>query len=271
MRRTALLITAVVVAILLAGGVALAVTPTKQCRAGSRVCYGTTGDDVIFGTNRADTIKARAGRDTVYGKGAGDYILGQDDADILYGDQGKDTLNEGPNPDTEYGVSCGGTGNDKLVESAGQDQYAFQPNWGHDVISGQGEEVLNDGFRFDGLCFPEPLVSADLTINFTSGKVFETSATSFNLSPNTVKWTPGVIEFVYSGSGNDTITGKFGDNEVVHGENGNDIIDVSGDPLQSDFVDCGDGTDTLTRDLNDTVYVNPSTSQSTCETDTVVP
>ena len=62
-----------------------------------------------------------------------------------------------------------------------------------------------------------------------------------------------MIEFIYSGPGNDTITGDA-DYNNAHGEDGADNIDVSGD-LQSDFVSCG-GNPTTGDGVTDTVKVD---------------
>jgi hypothetical protein len=115
----------------------------------------------------------------------------------------------------------------------------FTPDWGHDVISGQVDDELIDIVRFDGACGVSSTVSTGLTVKFASGRAFETSAGSFKLSPNTVQWTPEVMEAVFTGSGNDTVT-KDGQYNNVHGEEGADTINLSGDPTSgADFVSCG--------------------------------
>jgi Ca2+-binding RTX toxin-like protein len=256
-RKTILLLGLMATVLAVAGGVALAATP-KQCEVGV-TCLGTGGDDLITGTSSADTIKARAGHDEVNSLAGADYVLGQDGIDYLKGGRGKDTLNGGSSPEA-YDNSCGGTGADTLAEGAGYDMYGFEPNWGRDVISGQMNDGFTDLLKFDGACGASS-VSAGLTVRFASGRAFETSAGSFNLSPNAVQWTPGVMEGVYTGSGNDTITGDGAFNSV-HGEAGADTINLSGD-LTSDFVSCGntgasgpntDGAaDVVTVDSADTV------------------
>ncbi len=262
MSKTVLLLASMAVALVLVSGVALAAT-TIECTVGT-TCLGTSGDDEITGTTEADRIKARAGNDTAYGLGGRDKIFGQDGIDSLYGGARNDTLNGGSG-DIDYDNLCGGAGNDTLVESAGYDRYMFPENWGRDVISSPSPE---DGSRPDLVTFnagcPEfSPVSADLTINFATGEAFETDAGQFSLSPNTVSLAPGAIEILYSGSGNDTITGDGGYNNV-HTGNGNDTIDVSGDAGVGDFLDCGAGIDTVTKDADD----NTATFNN-CETVTV--
>src|SRR5215218_8357072 len=140
MRRTILLLTAVAVAILLAGGVALAKN-ISCARQGGNVCVGTNNADTITGTNRADTIKARGGNDTVLARGGKDKIFGGDGFDgLLDGGLGNDTLNAGPSAAGGFDYLTGGFGDDKLVESPGVDRYIFEPGWGQDTITGNGDQ-----------------------------------------------------------------------------------------------------------------------------------
>jgi hypothetical protein len=119
MRRTALLITAMAVAILVAGGVALAKTISCAKQDG-RVCLGTNNADVITGTNKADIIKARGSGmqvDQVMARGGRDKVFGGDGADHLFGGGGSDTLNGGPNLTTP-------TDSDFLAGEAGNDTWS---------------------------------------------------------------------------------------------------------------------------------------------------
>jgi Ca2+-binding RTX toxin-like protein len=75
-RRVTLLITAMGVAMLLASGVALAVT-----------FDGTDRDDMFVGTDGPDDIRGRAGNDNLSGAGGIDRVRG---------DGGNDTLSGGP-------------------------------------------------------------------------------------------------------------------------------------------------------------------------------
>ena len=132
------------------------------------------------------------------------------------------------------------------------------------ISSPSAEDGFTDLINFNAGCGGLP-VDADLTINFATGEAFETSAGSFELSPNTLSWTPGEVELLYSGSGIDTITGD-GEYNNVHTGDDNDTIDVSGDPGTGDFVDCGNGTDTVTKDADD-----DTATFNNCETVTVLP
>src|SRR5215212_10296685 len=68
MRKTLLLLTTMSLALLLAGGVALAATVT--CQVGV-VCKGTSSDDTMTGTNKNDTINGLGGVDSISADSAG--------------------------------------------------------------------------------------------------------------------------------------------------------------------------------------------------------
>lgn len=249
MRRTAILAGAMAMLIFLVGGVALAKNISCPNR-DNGLCLGTNGDDTLTGTNRADTIKARGGFDTVNARGGKDRVSGGDRGDLLEGGTGNDTLNGGANLDNELEGLIGGPGNDTLVESAGPDRHVFGAGWGRDQITGGAgtQPSFNDDVCFN--CGPSP-VTTGLTIDLAAGQAFETTAGS--AGPNTVTWTPGVIEHAFGGVGADAITGSTLDN-VVYGFAGADSINVAGDG-GGDSVNCGSDSapDTVTRDAGDTL------------------
>jgi len=236
MRRTAILVGAMAMLIVLVGGVALARSiscPNKD----NRLCVGTNQADTMAGANRMDTIKARGGNDTVTARGGKDIVNGGDGGDFL----------------------DGGTGNDTLAESPGPDRYGFLTDWGQDRITGDGDQLpLRDN---DGLCFACGTgVNAPLAINLAAGTATD--------GTNNVTWdaaTEPFIEDVTGGSAGDNIVGSRRAN-VVSGFNGADTINVSGDPTTaSDFVSCGDGdgdTDTVTKDPGDQLHQNCTSSDT---------
>ena len=252
MRRTAILVGAMAMLIVLVGGVALARSiscPNKD----NRLCVGTNQADTMAGANRMDTIKARGGNDTVTARGGKDIVNGGDGGDFLDGGTGNDTLNGGPNPDNTNEFLDGATGNDTLAESPGPDRYGFLTGWGQDRITGDGDQLpLRDN---DELCFACGTgVNAPLAINLAAGTATD--------GTNNVTWdaaTEPFIEDVTGGSADDNIVGSRRAN-VVSGFNGADTINVSGDPTTaSDFVSCGDGdgdADTVTKDPGDQLHQN---------------
>lgn len=103
------------------------------------VLNGTSGDDEIIGTPRADFIRARAGDDTVRARG------GADEVDAGAGD---DFVHLGPGKrvatfpgQIEHDAANGGAGNDVLKGAGGID----------DLLDGPGDDVLKGGAGNDSL------------------------------------------------------------------------------------------------------------------------
>jgi Ca2+-binding RTX toxin-like protein len=116
MRKTILLLASMASAVLLASGVAWAIT-TIDCKA-SKSCQGTGGDDVITGTASRDVIIPYDGTDIVYAdppnkpltnpptfpkEGGNDDVRHSFGDDTIYGGGGNDTLRGGRGKDTIYG------------------------------------------------------------------------------------------------------------------------------------------------------------------------
>jgi Ca2+-binding RTX toxin-like protein len=116
----------------------------------------TGGDDLLNGTEKADTIFGLGGNDVILGLGGNDLLDGGpgDDnldggsgRDKLKGQKGDDTLTGGPGDDVLIGGPGkdklnGGKGNDTLIGNAGKDSLIGGP--GNDTINardGVGELV----------------------------------------------------------------------------------------------------------------------------------
>jgi Ca2+-binding RTX toxin-like protein len=95
MRRLVLLLAVMASALVLASGVALAVTK-----------IGTDGGDFLMGTK---------GSDELVGRGGNDWIEGRAGKDVISGGPGGDTLIDGPLREGAVDVLAGGDGNDDLV------------------------------------------------------------------------------------------------------------------------------------------------------------
>ena len=115
MRRSSILITVVVTAVLLSAGVALAAT--IKCDGG--LCRGT---------NKADKMSGSLGRDRMLGRGG---------ADIIRGNRGNDTMSGGIGADTMFGSY----GNDRMFGGDGTDD--IEGNHGNDYIVVAGD-AAND-------------------------------------------------------------------------------------------------------------------------------
>ena len=104
--------------VLLVAGTAFAVN--KMCPDN---CRGTSGDDRLVGSSRANTIYAEDGNGRVLGRGGEDALKGGDGRDEVYGQEG----------------------NDRVKGSAGMDEVYGGP--GDDLVRGGTVERPNDGAR----------------------------------------------------------------------------------------------------------------------------
>ena len=100
MRKLTLLFAAMVAALVLGSGVALAA-----------LVEGDNADNNLTGTPMADTIRAFGGEDVVYALEGPDRIYGGYGADHLYGNRGADRVFGGRGEDRLYG----GYGDDHIV------------------------------------------------------------------------------------------------------------------------------------------------------------
>lgn len=133
MRKMAIMLGLVMVAIFVAAGVALAATIT-----------GTDRDETLIGTGYADTIRARGGVDEVRGLGGSDQLHGNGGRDRVVGGYGEDEL-------------FGGRGNDRLRS---QDIFSQSGAYRDVVDCGPGDDFAAVDFRdrVDDNC--EDVVSA---------------------------------------------------------------------------------------------------------------
>ncbi|WP_295551257.1 calcium-binding protein [uncultured Pseudacidovorax sp.] len=95
-------------------------------------------NDLINGTNFAESINARSGNDSINASGGDDFVLGGAGRDTINGGGGNDTLYGGTGSDS---VS-GGDGNDLLIGGAGFD-FLFG-NDGSDTLDGGGTEQTSE-------------------------------------------------------------------------------------------------------------------------------
>ena len=243
MRRGTILVGAVVAALLLGQGIALA--KRIQCETGSE-CLGTNGHDTLIGTTTGDVMDGRRGDDT---------LQGLDGADEIFGNRGNDQILGGPVIDDIHG----GPGNDRLEGGTDEgDTYYFDANWGRDDIV---DSAISEGFDDNTAVFDGDAAAA-LTVTLTSdsGPAPEASSTA----GDTVQWQGDVIDDVLVETpGDDTVTGNaapnridagddgLGGSDTVNGGGGDDVIIVR-DFVGNDVVDCGDGSDTVFTDTGDT-------------------
>lgn len=118
MKKTAILFALTFGFVLLVAGTAFAVN--KMCPDN---CRGTSGDDRLVGSSRANTIYAEDGNDRVLGRGGEDALKGGDGRDSVYGQDG----------------------NDRVKGSAGMDEVYGGP--GDDLVRAGTPDRPNDGVR----------------------------------------------------------------------------------------------------------------------------
>jgi Ca2+-binding RTX toxin-like protein len=145
LRITVLLVASVLLAVLLACGVALGENITCEPSARENPCLGTQEDDTLRGiANADDFIKGLGGIDTIYGGGFRDNIEGGRGNDTLRGEGGADTLygdEEQESFDLPYRSNdrlLGGPGNDTLRGGPGNDR----------VVGGPGNDRINGGIFY---------------------------------------------------------------------------------------------------------------------------
>ena len=139
MRRTIVLLATISLTLLVASGVALAVTK-----------IGTNGPDTLRGTNRADQLVGKGGNDKLLALAGNDTLLGGPGKDIVNGGSlerpfgGDKNLVGGPGNDLVQGGLdsdnvVGQEGNDLLIDGDNGDVSAPQPD---NLAGGAGNDVL---------------------------------------------------------------------------------------------------------------------------------
>lgn len=113
----------------------------------------TAGNDVILGTDAADTINAGDGHDVICAGDGDDIINAGNGADTVFAGAGDDTVQAGQGRDTIRGEGgddfiSGGRGKDTLIGGAGADD--LRGNEGTDTLDGgAGADELRGGQKAD--------------------------------------------------------------------------------------------------------------------------
>jgi Ca2+-binding RTX toxin-like protein len=141
-RRTILLVAMMVLTVLVASGVALAVT--KIGTDGPDTLRGTNGADNLLGNGANDVLFALGGKDNLVGAEGKDWVLGGDERRPFGGDK---TLIGGPGNDGVNGgvgsdIVLGGAGNDYLIGDNGSDRL---------VMGGEGKDIVSGSLGSDNV------------------------------------------------------------------------------------------------------------------------
>ena len=187
-----------------------------DARGGNDIVVTGAGDDHIVGGAGNDQIDAGAGNDIVFGGAGNDVIRGGAGIDRLYGGDGNDTI---------YGEA----GDDVIDAGPGNDIVDAGP--GNDVIdAGPGDNIIDAG---DG----DDIVKAgddDNTVLAGKGDDHVTLGAG-----NDVVEAGAGNDHLKAGAGADRVFGEEGCDEL-YGEAGNDVLDGGAD---SDRVFGGEGND----------------------------
>lgn len=173
-----------------------------------------------------DTVDASASDAdiTVYGNAGADTITGSTADDVIYGGNDNDTID-------------GGTGADGIQGGFGDDTIVLNDNFGDDTIIGdESGETIGDNIDGAGL-------TQDVTVTFTG-------AESGTISNGSDIASFAQIEKVETGSGDDTVIGNVGAQNVSTGT-GNDTITTTG--TGADTIDTGAGDDTIVFSEGDSI------------------
>ena len=209
-------------------------------------CHGTSGPDLIKGTDANNGIEARGGNDVVRSRGGNDFLEGQGGNDELRGGEDRDYVEGGP-------------GRDALVGGAGGDSYEIRADpWGRDSLVDAA--VPDSDITTGNDLYIAFTVNEALVVNVVSGPGSEVRNTFVT---GTIDWEGDAIDNVYGfGRGGDTITGNdkanllagFGGYDAVRGGGGDDYIRVD-DGSGGDVVSCGEDGEGV--EDNDVVYRDP--------------
>jgi dipeptidyl aminopeptidase/acylaminoacyl peptidase len=100
----------------------------------SNICRfdGTSGADVIRGSQSFDIVNGLGGNDVIHGNGGSDKISGEGGNDVILAGAGNDFVLAGSGDDRVYG----GPGNDVVIGGNGRDRIDCGP--GNDTVEGAG-------------------------------------------------------------------------------------------------------------------------------------
>ena len=185
---------------------------------------GTSGMDIVDGTEHDDTIDTLGGTDIVAGGAGDDTIDGSAGDDYLFGDSGADTIDGGDGDDIVFG----GSGDDTLTGGAGAD--VIRGGSGADTIEGgAGDDIIRGDSGADTI---DGGAGADIIFGGSGD--------------DTLTGGDGADTFVFApGDGSDTIT-DF--------DTGNDTINLS---MFGDGVSFNDLTVTATTDGTGSIITVP--------------
>ena len=156
---------------------------------------GTTGNDIIYGSNQEDSISGTDGNDELYGQDGNDVLDGGLGNDLLGGGMGDDTL-------------LGGAGDDTYIVDSVNDIVLENPDSGLDSVDSSADHVLSAGVENLTLTGTNAISGSGNDLdNFIQG----------NGSANTLEGRAG-DDTLYAGAGDDRIQGGAGNDKLYGGK-----------------------------------------------------
>ncbi len=210
---------------------------------------GTAADDTIDGTEHADVICGLGGNDEINGNGGADKLFGGHGKDRLAGDSDRDRLD-------------GGGGDDKLYSFGGDDH--LEGDDGDDVLhGGNDDDTLAGGIGTNtiggGAGAADKLDYSEATDGVIA-RLTEGRTQSIDESGDRIEGIFDKFEGIEDISATRSIDHLFWSNatggshrpiaSTVKGHAGDDFI-ATGDGDGLDTIDCGEGDDVFTGDLED--------------------
>jgi Ca2+-binding RTX toxin-like protein len=117
-----------------------------MCHGKRATIVGTSGDDVLEGTEKADVISAGPGDDKVYGGLGNDIICGGSGDDLIHGGRGNDWIEGGAGADRVFGDL-----GDDHVSGGGGDRDEVSGGLGIDTVNGGpgNEDLVRGDYGYD--------------------------------------------------------------------------------------------------------------------------
>ena len=107
---------------------------------GPVVLTGTPGDDVIIGSDHADSIDGLGGHDVICAGKGGDTVNGGGGADRIFGEKGDDSISGGAGTDNLYG----GDGDDTLNGDGDNTEDELDGGEDDDTCTGDDNDETSD-------------------------------------------------------------------------------------------------------------------------------
>lgn len=217
------------------------------------IAYGEEGNDTLSAANSTliggdgdDILSVRGGRGSLQGDDGDDSLTGYDNSDTLEGGGGADTI-------------TGGTGRDIYVYTAASESTVAEQDVITDFNSAEGDEINVSGGDFDSIDgFVNGAATADkIGYSFSGGDLTLTATNGWNILLENMTDLPVVFidvdgseyDFVISGDAADSV--QAGNYDTVYTGAGNDTISGS---VQHTTVYGGDGDDYLSGGYQAVLY-----------------